>query len=170
MTIKLIGAFFVILGCGGFGFLVAHNVRKETMCLRQFIIALDYMECELNYRLTPLPQLCTMTATVVTGPIQQYFVFLAEELKNQTAFSAQMCALAAMDRCTSIPASICRNIEVLAHSLGTFDIAGQLKSIRVINEECKRALELISQDQGPKLRSYKTLALCAGAALVILFI
>ena len=170
MIIRILGAVFIILGCGGFGFLIAHNARRETMALRQFISALEFMECELNYRLTPLPQLCRQVSTVFGGCIGHFFLCLSEEMELQSAPHVERCVLKAIRRCPDIPGKTCKRVIALGQSLGLFDLEGQIKCIRAINRENLRILELDSRDQNSRLRSYKTLGLCAGAALVILFI
>ena len=57
MILKWIGVALVVAGCGSVGFKISANHRKEEKALRQLIGILDYMECELQYRLTPLPEL-----------------------------------------------------------------------------------------------------------------
>ena len=55
MSFKWIGALMVVAGCGGVGFTMAAAYIREEWALRSLIGALDYMTCELQYRLTPLP-------------------------------------------------------------------------------------------------------------------
>ena len=170
MTIKLLGAVCVILGCGGFGFMIAANARKEMFALRQLIAALDFMECELNYRMTPLPQLCRLTSAVTNGCIQKAFICLAEELELQTEGNVNKCISSTVRRCPDIPRYTAQRLTELGHSLGKFDLNGQLKCFQAVNAENIRLLDRLSNDHDTRLRSYKTLGLCAGAALVILFI
>jgi hypothetical protein len=54
--------------------------------------------------------------------------------------------------------------------LGIFDLPGQLKGLEEAQQVCQRALEQLEKGQAARLRSYQTLALCAGAALTILFL
>ena len=58
MTYKWIGAILVVAGCGGFGFSLASAHRREIQLLRHLNICVQYMQCELKYRLTPLQDLC----------------------------------------------------------------------------------------------------------------
>ena len=58
MNSKYFGALLVILGCGGFGFSLAAAHRREEVHLRQLMDSLQYLHCELEYHLTPLPVLC----------------------------------------------------------------------------------------------------------------
>ena len=58
MSYRWFGAALVIAGCGGFGFSIASGYKREEGILRQLLRVLNYMEWELQYRLTPLPELC----------------------------------------------------------------------------------------------------------------
>lgn len=170
MTIKIIGALFVFVSCGGFGFMIAHNAYKVITALRQLISALEFMECELNYRMTPLPQLCRLTAAVSDGCIREVFINLAEELERQNEPNVGNCISVVLHRHTDIPVLVRKQLSELGRSLGTLDLSGQTKIIKAVNAENCRLLENLSRDHNARFRSYKTLGLCAGAALVILFI
>ena len=170
MAVKLIGAVFVVLGGGGFGLILSNAVKRETTCLREFISALEFMECELVYRMTSLPHLCQTIAPMLAGPIRDFFICLAEELEQQTASRVQLCVTHALERCKDIPLGVRQRIEILGNSLGSFDLDGQIKCIRAMNDENMRIYEKMSLNQSGQLRCYKTLAICAGAALAILFI
>ena len=58
MSIKWIGAILVIVGCGGVGFSMAAAYRRQETALRELMGTLDFMSWELQFRLTPLPELC----------------------------------------------------------------------------------------------------------------
>jgi hypothetical protein len=49
-------------------------------------------------------------------------------------------------------------------------LEGQLQGIASVHSACERTLEQLSNNREMRLRSYQTLGLCVGAALVILFI
>ena len=55
-------------------------------------------------------------------------------------------------------------------SLGTFDAEGQIKSLEAVRTEALALKEQQSHNLNERLRSYQTLALCAGAALAILLV
>ena len=83
MTGKIIGAMLIIGGCGAFGYSIAASYRKEAAALRQLISALDFMQCELQYRLTPLPDLCAMAGKEQKGIVGRFLKELSLELENQ---------------------------------------------------------------------------------------
>lgn len=170
MTGKLIGAVLVICGCGGLGFSIAAASKREEATLRQLIGALDYMECELQYHLTPLPDLCRQAARETKGTIQLILKALTHELESQVAPDVESCMRAALMSCPEAPKRTKQAFEIMGTSLGRFDIDGQIKGLEAVRGFCRRELEGLSRNRDSRLRSYQTLGLCAGAALAILFV
>ena len=170
MSIKLIGAALIVAGCGGVGFSMAAAHRREEKSLRQLIRALDYMGCELQYRLTPLPELCRCAASESGGAVSQALLHLAAELEAQIAPDAAACMNAAVSKTSGLPPRTRKNMQLLGVSLGQFDLQGQLTGLEAARKQCRRELDELSKDRDVRLRSYQTLGLCVGSALAILFL
>lgn len=170
MYLKSIGAALIIAGCGGFGLKLAADHRKEERTLRQLIAALDYMECELQYRLTALPELCRQAARECGGALRDFFAALARELDDRLSPDAESCMRAALGKAQGLPPSARTCLRVLGSSLGRFDLPGQLKGLDAARAACRRSLAALSENRDVRLRSYQTLSLCAGAALAILLL
>ena len=170
MNAKLIGAALIIAGCGGVGFSMAASHRREEKALRQLIRALDYMGCELQYRLTPLPELCRYAASESGGAVSQVLVQLASELEAQVAPDAGSCMNAVLSKTSGLPPRTRKNFQLLGVSLGQFDLQGQLTGLEAARKQCRRELDELSKNRDVRLRSYQTLGLCAGSALAILFL
>lgn len=170
MSFKILGAVLVIASCGGFGFIVAATHKREERSLRQMITALEHMRCELQYHLTPLPELCRQAATQSGGAVRAVFSNLATELENQISPDVERCMRAALCKVKDIPKLTYDAMTQLGRSLGRFDIDGQLIGLEAVKQTCGRGVESLSQNREIRLRSYQTLGLCAGAALAILFI
>lgn len=170
MNLKWIGAMLVIVGCGGVGFSMAANHKREEMALRQLIGCLDYMECELQYRMTPLPDLCRQAAREGKGIVGQAMENLAQELENQICPDVESCMFAALKCCGNLPERTAEGLKLLGASLGRFDLPGQIKGLESVRSWCRRELENLSVNREHRLRGYQTLGICAGAALAILFV
>ena len=170
MTLKLLGAVFVITGAGGFGFAMASAYRRTEQAFRQYLIALDYLECDLSFRLTPLPQLCRSAANAANGPVRALFLQLEQELECQIYPDVRSCTRAAIALTPCIPKELAEQFSDLGTTLGEFDLPGQLKGIRAAQERAHSYLNTLSSNRSGRLRSYQTLGLCAGAALAILFL
>lgn len=168
--LKLTGAVLILLCCGWFGYSMAAGYKKEEHTLRQLSSVLDYMECELQYRLTPLPELCGQVSALSRGVISKVFRLLQQELEDQVAPDASACMKAILLKSDGIP-SLSRDIlDSFGQTLGRFDLAGQLEGLREAHRSCIVKLDDLRQGRESRLRSYQTIGICAGAALVVLFI
>lgn len=167
--LKWIGAFLVVFGCAGVGFAMSGAHRKEEKSLRMLISALDFMQCELQYRLTPLPDLCRLTAAQCNGPLRTAFTTLAMELEDQISPDVFHCMNSAIAKVNGLPSKTAELLKVLGRTLGRFDLDGQLLGLENARHNCREVLDKLSENREVRLRSYQTLSLCAGAALAILF-
>ena len=138
--------------------------------MQQFIAAVNYMECELQYRLTPLPELCRKASTIGSGCIERFFISLENELNTQIRPDPQSCIQSVLAQTHDIPLCIQKQITELGNTLGQFGLEGQLDGFEKVRVSCEQALAQLTANQDVRLRSYQTLAVCAGAALAILFI
>jgi len=167
--LKMIGVFFVFAGCGGFGWYLAYCCRLEENCLRQILRATEYMICELSYRQTDLPSLCRNTANLLSGPVKTFFIHLADELDAQVSPDAIRCAEASLIQ-VAIPKNAADILHQMGLSLGQFDLHGQITGLESVNASTQKSLQDLTSGKDLRIRNYQTLGLCAGAALVILFI
>ena len=170
MIFKMVGVALVLVGCGGVGFSMANQHKQQEEFLRQLIGILDYMSCELQYRFTPLPNLCRQAASECKGGLQKLFLELTQRLEDQLEPDVDGCMKLALRSVPSIPSNTRESLELLGRSLGRFDMEGQLKGLESVRQECRRRLTALSGNRESRLRCYQTLGLCAGAALAILFI
>ena len=170
MPLRLIGALLVFSACTVLGWKAAASHRYEEQTLRQLLTMLDYMQSELHYHMTPLPELCRQASAEVKGALSTVFLNLAQEMDNQITPDVYSCMTAAVAKTERIPQITEHELEQLGQTLGRFDLDGQIKGLEAIKQECLGKLEGLCDGKDLRRRGYKTLALCAGAALVILFI
>lgn len=170
MDYKWIGSILVIAGCGGFGFAIASGYRREESLLKQLILVLQFMENELQYRLTPLPELCHQAGKEISGPLRDVFRNLGRELDWQISPDVCSCMSAALKKSSDLPVRFRKHLLQLGNSLGRFDLPGQLRGLHAIEVSCEEELCNLRNNRDVRLRSYQTLGLCAGIAIVILFI
>ena len=170
MILKCLGVILIVSASGGVGFKMAANHKKEEKCLLQLLTILDYIECELQYRLTPLPELCRLTAKEHPGLLSPIFTRLALEMEAQILPNQECCMSAALNSSKTIPPITKSVMFLLGKSIGRFDLDGQLKGLESVRQDCKRYLKELSNNRESRLRCYQTLGLCAGATLAILLI
>lgn len=167
--IRLLGAALLMAGCGGFGFTIAAAHRREAGMLRKLISILQELEWELRYRMTELPELCQIAAYRANGPLREIFQELAEKLNRREVSDISGCLNGILCK-QDLPRYVQRNLKQLGASLGRFDLEGQIQGLEAVRYQCRMDLEKLEENSVQRLRSYQILALCAGAALVILFI
>ena len=170
MSSKWIGAFLVFLSCGGCGFSIAAAYRKEENIYKNLIWILSYMKAELQFHLTDLPDLCAVAAKETDGILQRIFLNLSDELKTWTYPDAAGCMQKVLINDSTVPPTAKKLLLELGKILGQFDLSGQIDGLDLIKKECANALEKLCENRDERIRGYRTLGLCAGAALVILFI
>ena len=170
MKIRLLGAALVIFGCGFIGRLLVLSKRDELSTARELILMLDNLACELQYRITPLPELCNIISEQTKGTLKQLFAYFADELNGQISPNVQICMASAIKKTAHIPYLTKKYIILLGETLGHYELEGQLKGIQTVRDECARAVESFSKDLELRMRCYQSLSLCAGAALAILLI
>ena len=168
MIAKVLGACFVVLACGGFGIKIAASYRRELANLKKLIAALDFMECELQYRMSALPDLCRQTAVECDDILRRIFSALANELEDQISPDAHRCMRNVLSKIRDVPRQTEECLLLLSMRLGRFDLQGQLRGLELTRQECRTKLNKLTGNSDVRIRSYQTLGLCAGAALVIL--
>lgn len=170
MSFKIWGAVLLLLGCSWIGFQFSRSYISHENLLRQMIQSLQYMKCELPYRLTPLPEICLHLSKQCTGILKKYFQILSFELENQAAPDVSMCSEHTIAKLQPVPSNQCKLLKQFGTSIGQFNLSGELQSIESFLQICQKRLHVSETNRPARVRNYQTLALCAGAALVILFI
>lgn len=170
MSIKWLGVVFVVGSCGGVGFSAALAYEKQERILYQLLRILNYMACELQYRLLPLPDLCKLASRECSGTVRRVLSALAEELERQMEPDVPSCMQTVLQKETMPSRRIRRLFLMLGRSLGRFDLTGQLRGLEEVRAACERELEPLARQKQNAIRSYRTLGICAGAALAILLL
>lgn len=170
MDLTWIGAVLIIAGCGGIGFMMAMYDRRELADLEQLSCALEFMICELNYRVVPLPELCRSASARCKGGISDLFMSLSRELDSQIAPDASCCMHHALGSIPELHGAAVECLDDLGNTLGMFDLPGQLRSMEALLKKCRDRSADMRKNRTQRLRGYQTLGLCAGAALAILLL
>ena len=168
--IRWIGAMCVVGACGACGFSMAASYRGLEKNLQQLGNALELMECQMEYRLTELPELCSILASACTGAIGQIFAGLGRQLQSGLAADAAACMNLTLEKYPDLPKA-CRDVLwQLGTTLGQLDLQGQLRGLAAAKESVRQTLAKVQAEKSGRLRCYQALGLCGGAALAILFL
>lgn len=170
MIVKWIGSICIIISCSGMGASMAYKQLREIKLLEQWIRILLRMENEIHFRLKSIPELFWMISYEENGCFKTLFQKIAEELDNQIQPDVERCVHMALRTMSQLPASILEAVKCLSKDLGRYDVKEQLHGIERIRMASEERCRELRKDKSRRIRGYQTLGLCAGAALVILFI
>lgn len=169
MNIKWIGALLIVASCGAVGIKMSMAYIKQERQLDQLLTSMHYIKCELQYRLTPLSQVVYRCTEQTTGAIRGFYQNLQKELDMQDSPNAQYCMRSALAKSVDLFPSTVSVLRRLGETLGAFDLDGQLIGIEEASNFCRENIDTFKKNRRDRIRNYQTLGLCAGAALVILF-
>ncbi len=170
MTLRILGAIIILGTCGGFGFSMVKAYRREEKCLQALSHSVEWMICQLEYSLMPLPQLIRSAAGRENSLVAQVFTALANRLETRRDADASAAMTEVLEQFDNLPLRTHLLLQQLGVSLGKFSLSGQTSCLRGIEQLCQREQNSLSNGREARLRSYRTLGFCAGAALVILFL
>src|SRR5690625_3805298 len=87
---KIIGAILILLTTTGVGFESARQYRERPRQLRQLKVAIQSLEAEMLYGLTPLAEATQHLAKQMPAPLSQFFQGFSDYLleKESSAFEA----------------------------------------------------------------------------------
>lgn len=166
--LKLLGAVCVLLGAGGFGCrmtLQFHAQRRQLAALEN---ALELLKCELNYTAEPLAAICRAVSLRVGGAIGSFFAAFAAHLSQNAAPSAACKRALAQTHGLTLPSAAAEMLPELFSGLGSYDLEGANRLLKLAFARLDALLAQTERERRPLARSYVLLALCAGAAIVIL--
>lgn len=168
--IQWIGALCVIGACGSCGFSMAATYKYLERDLRQLKNSLEIMSCQMEYRLTALPELCGIVSSACTGPIARLFHSLGQKLESGGVSDVEGAMLLAVEETGSLPSQCVRILRQLAGILGQTHLGGQIKGLEAVSSEIQRELDQLVMEKEGRMRSYRALGLCGGMALAILLL
>ena len=167
---KWVGAICIFTACTSVGFSIAFKQIREIKMLEQWIRIAHRIEKEIGYYGKSIPDVFRMISYEEKGELAQVFLRTAIEMENQIYPDASQCLSIAVAKTERLPGSILELLDFLGNELGKYNLDEQLKGIAQISTIAMEKRNQLCKDRVKRIRGYQTLGLCAGAALVILFI
>lgn len=169
MIIQIMGATFVLGGAVAAAKAFQLTNKHTEKALHQLCYALELMEYELEYRHLPLPELLKKSAPD-RGVIQEFFTALSTELDGQATVEVETSVIVTLSNIKNIPEPVAQILLRLGKCIGHFDIENQVKGIASIRSECALMLKKYTENSDNRIHIHQALALCIGAALIIMLI
>ena len=162
----VIGKTSELMGCSA-----AAQLSRRVAVLRALLGALEGMEREIAFRLTPMPELLERAAAESPPPVCTLFArcrTLLDELGERSMAELWREALEQVPLGLDGPGRLA--LEELGEVLGRYDGDGQREALAHTRAELSRALEQAREAREKQGRMYQVLGITAGAFLVILLL
>ena len=167
--LRLAGAVLLAAGPALAGFCAAARLGRRPRVLRELAGALEQMEREVAFRLTPLPELFAGLAAEHSGAVGAVFSACAagtEGLERRSM--GQVWRRALEEAGLDLDARSARVLEELGDVLGRYDAEGLRAALCGAAEELRAAAGQAERELEQKGRMERVLGLTAGAMLAIL--
>ena len=161
----------LLLACGPAlaGLLAAARLARRPRVLRELAAALEQMEREVAFRLTPLPELFARLAEEHGGPVGAAFSACGRQMEELDSRSVGEIWRRGLESARlDLDGRSARTLEELGDVLGRYDVEGLRAALARAAEELAAAAERAEAEREQKGRMTQVLGLTAGAALFIL--
>ena len=169
--LRLVGAVLLAAGPAIVGFGAAARLARRPRTLRELLAALEQMEREITFRLTPLPRIFEQLARAYSPEVGRVFTACLQGMEQLGSRSmAQIWRHAVRESCLDLDPRSLRALEELGEVLGRYDEEGLCTALERARSELTAAAEQAEREWERKGRMDQVLGLTAGAFLVILLI
>ncbi|MGI6574526.1 MAG: stage III sporulation protein SpoIIIAB [bacterium] len=170
--VKIIGAALIIIACGLFGNSVASAYARRPNLLRSFQTALQFLETEIDYGATPLPEALEKVAWSAGPELELFFFKVREHLLSATGYSIQEAWGIGLDDLSANSVLRTQELEVLAPLggiLGSSNREDQVKHLQLTLQQLKVAEEKTRDEANRNEKMWRYLGFLLGAMLVLTF-
>ncbi|MCQ2418953.1 MAG: stage III sporulation protein AB [Clostridia bacterium] len=170
--IRIFGAVLILCGSAGFGFGAAWQMKRTVSQLEMLGTAMHLMECELSFISPPLPRLMRTVSKDTQGAVSVLFANYAKLLSNPATRDTEEAMRKALEmtKRLSLPSGTVFSLLEFSQTLGRYDLPGQLSALASARSRLSGQLEHLRSEQKDRCRTYQTLGICAGLAVVILIL
>lgn len=169
---KLIGSLLIIIVTTWIGFEYAKRLSDRPKQLRQLKVAVQSLEAEMMYGLTPLAEAADHIAKQLPKPIGTFFQRFSEKLLEQeySAFEAWQASINEIWNTTALLDSEREVMLQFGATLGQHDLEQQQKQIHLTLAHLAREEQEAREKQHRYEKMVKSLGFLAGLLVVILLV
>jgi stage III sporulation protein AB len=169
--VKLFGACCILFACTMFGFYQAAQLNRRPRQIRALVQALQRLESEIGYGMTPLPEALGAVSLSLPEPLSSMFRHASAEMYADTGRPASDCweeAISTHWGRTSMTKGDGAIMMQLGYTLGATDSGDQIKHLRLAAGNLQ-AEETSAREDGKRFAGmWKSLGALSGALIVIL--
>ena len=168
--LKLIGLSLILAASGAVGAGLAGTVRRQQAQTLALIDALLRIRHELQYRLTPLPEIFAALGGSRNREIAEFFSRLAALLSSAQTCTVGYACRQALARGLSLSSAARGTILSLFDSLGRYDLEGSVQALDLALSRLREEVKALQNSAAARCRTYLTLGVCTGLAAAVILI
>ncbi len=171
MQWHLAGAVLVVTGSGGWGYLIARQLRRRPVELRAAAQAVELLRSEIEYGGTPLPEALEHVGRRTGGPVRRLCLETSATLSGPDGSSASEAWHRALIGAAVVAAWSEPDVATLAQlgdALGATGTADQVRHIELCLARLRVAEEEASAVAATHARMWMYLGVLAGLGMVVL--
>lgn len=168
--LKIIGVILVLLGASSFGIGKAMQYCRGVRQLREFCTGVELLKCELNYSLLPLPRICEIMRDRLKGPPAEFFQNFGRLVEQGETKDRAVIKAIEDTKGLTLPNDALMALMDLCVNIGSYDLDGENRILHLSAQRIAVALERADAEKKPLTKSYATIGICTGIAIVILTI
>ena len=168
---KMFGAVFVAAASMMVGVFARQGISGHLAILRQFRMALEIMQGEMELDMPSVAALFDRVGRHVGGEIGGFFQGTGETMAQSAGRSPQM---AMRIRLEDHPLPLDREetamLLELGGALGRYDLLGQARAMTLFRNRLDQRLAVLEEARSRKSRAWMTASVCSGLMLILLLI
>jgi stage III sporulation protein AB len=169
--IQFLGALLLTGGSTALGLGAANRLRSRTKALRALSSALQMLDRDLSFRLTPMPELFQTLANTAEAPASNLFQVCVDGINQQSPHQMTKLWESAVNDSTPVLTADDRRILLpLGNVLGRYGAEDQRAAIMEATRDLDRAALQAEEIHLRKGRIYSIMGLVTGTFLVILLL
>lgn len=173
MMIKIMGVVLIIGGFGCYGLIKASSMEKRIKQIKNIRLAMVFLEKEISYVHSILPDALSKTGRFATYPVNYLFQESAKELKNKNGVLAEEAWIKGLEKLREHSDLNDEDIEILtpvAMQIGVSNSIEQSKFLRLVQEELKIIEENNQEELSSKKKIWSYGGFIVGTMIVLLLL
>lgn len=173
MTIKIIGAFLVVISCGALGFYFSSELKTRISDLTELKKILTLLRGDIRYTNAPLPEAMQTLSKRHDGTYKQFLENVSNSLLELNGESFAKIWKKGVENNllhTSLTKEDYQLINQLGESIGYLDKNMQINTLDLYTEQIEGTIEELSKSVKEKTHLYNSLGIMGGIFIIIILL
>lgn len=170
---KIFGLLLILGGATGIGVLYGEMMRNRIEQLKDIYKSVLFMENEISYLYTPLPEVFELLGNKASEPFKSIYSRISELLVkrevDEVSIAFQKAINENRDKLYLNDEDI-KLIKDFMKNIGEGDVEREVSIMKYTKEVIRKKIEDVEKDNYIKIKLYRTMGFSIGAVIAIIFI